>query len=265
MNGWHYPSVANWWVSECHRQVFVLLQSAVCLSGFCPETLLEVMRKVQANFGYDVLNTTIFPHSSLTLSSCRCRRSQYAEHLPCERFFFWKALNHLHFLRLVSGLHKRGGWGTEGRNLQNRQIPHVYPHLRGKANKKNHCHPELDWKPWLLHQIVRRMLTPGECSTMSNKQMSQGDVCCSSTPAAVHCCAFLLSAPFLSSSRLLLPLLLGFSVRQESSWRVGKLVLESSVVMQVGQVFQVPTLIPWDNSSLCHFGKLQWWSLFCGG
>lgn len=37
MNSWHYPSVASWWVAECYKQVFVLLQSAVCLPGFCPE------------------------------------------------------------------------------------------------------------------------------------------------------------------------------------------------------------------------------------
>lgn len=54
---------------------------------------------------------------------------------------FKTPLNHLHFLQLVSVLRKRGGWGREERNLQDSQIPQVYPRLKEKQTKKHQCHP----------------------------------------------------------------------------------------------------------------------------
>lgn len=109
-------------------------------------------------------------------------------------------------------------------------MPHVYPHLKEKQTKTiiatlsltgnlsssfpPNCQEDADTRRMFYHEQQTDVLRP----------------CCAvlSTPAAVQCCAFLCSAPFLSSLMLLLPLLLGFSVRQESPWRVGKLVFESS-------------------------------------
>lgn len=87
---------------------------------------------------------------------------------------FLKALNHPHFLHLVSALHKKGRVRYR-RKKPARQTNTLYlSSLKGKAKKSHHCHPELHWKPQLFHQIVRRMLTPGECSTMGSEQLSQG-------------------------------------------------------------------------------------------
>lgn len=178
---------------------------------------------------------------------------------------FLKALNHPHFLHLVSALHKKGRVRYR-RKKPARQTNTLYlSSLKGKAKKP----PSLP--PWVA--LETSALSPNCQENADSRRMfyhGQRAVvprsCCAvpSTPAAVQCCAFLHSAPFHSSSRLLLPLLLGFSVRQENSWRAGKLVFESSLVMQVGQGFQVLILITWDSSSCCQLRKLQWWHLFHG-
>lgn len=138
--------------------------------------------------------------------------------------FFSKALNHSHFLHLVSVLHKMGGWGREGRSLQNRQIAHVYPHLKEKQTKT--IIATLSWTgnldsstrlsgeywrqenvlPWATSRCPRVML------------------CCSqhTCSCAVLCFSMLCSLSL--QLEVFLSLLLGFSVRQESSWSVGKLV-----------------------------------------
>lgn len=192
-----------------------VLQTRFCSAAKCSlpsrvlprNFLLEVMREVQVYFGYNVLNSTIFPHSSLSLSSCRCRRSQYAEFIPCERFLLSKALNHSHFLHLVSVLHKGGGWGTEGRSLQNRQIPRVYPHLKEGQTKtiiatlswtgsldsstklSGECWHQENVLPWATSRCPRVML----CCSPAHLQLCSAVLFCALLPFSAArgiCCLF---------------------------------------------------------------------------
>lgn len=162
-------------------------------------------------------------------------------------------MNHLHFLQLVSVLHKRGGWGREETCKIDKYLMFILTGKKKKqnTNKKTQNQPNKNppknqtAKPiiaTLWGWLETSMTLPPNCQenaailTWATGRCLEVMLCSFqhthnimyhfAMGAAVQWCAFLGSAPFPSkfSSRVLPPLLLGCWVRRESSWRVGKLV-----------------------------------------
>lgn len=148
--------------------------------GFCPEAFF---RKSWEKYKL-ILAIRYWIPQCFPISPCLCPAAGAEGHNMLNIFlvrhsFFSKALNHSHFLHLVSVLHKRGGWGTEGRNLQNSQIPPVYPHLKEKQTKS--IIATLSWTG-NLHSSTR---LSGECWHQENVRPWATSRC----PKVTLCCS----------------------------------------------------------------------------
>lgn len=149
MNSWHYPFVGNWWVVECYRQIFVLLQSAVFLPGFCPEAFFWKSGEKYRLWLLCIKYPNVSPFLTISVQQqvqkvTICQTYSVCEIPSSQRLWI------IPFLASGFCPSQKGRVRYRRKKHARKTNTSCLSSLKGKANKRHHCHPEWDWKPWLF-------------------------------------------------------------------------------------------------------------------